>query len=81
MATIFKIIKMPVKACVAFRNKMIWLLQLKLKLLNFIEFVAIQEKISSENDLFSVIQVDSCPVPYSFKYRMDQTIYSIGGKI
>ena len=65
MAIIFKITKMPVKTCVATRNKMICLLQWKQKLLNFIYGVTIQEKISGENDPFCVIQVDSCHFPYS----------------
>ena len=51
-------LKMPVKACVATRNKMICLLQLKRTFLNVIEGVTIQEQISSENVLFCVIQVD-----------------------
>ena len=68
MAIIFKIIKMPVKACVASRNKMIFLLQLKRKSLNFIKGVTIQEKIISENVklcLIQVIQVISCYFLYS----------------
>ena len=55
----FKIIQMPGKVCDATKNKMICLLQLKRKLLHFLEGVTIQEKFSRENVLFCVIQVDS----------------------
>ena len=65
MAIMFKIIQMWVEACVGTRHKRICLLQLKWKLLNFIEGVTTQEKITSENVLFCFIQVDSCPFPYS----------------
>ena len=41
MAIIFKIIKMPVKDCVESRNKMIFVLQLKRKSLNFMEGVTV----------------------------------------
>ena len=65
MAITFKIIKRPVKSCVANINKMSCLLKLKWTFLKFIEGFTIQEKISNENVLFCVIQVYSFPIPYS----------------
>ena len=36
-------------------------------MLNCIEVVTIKEKINKENVLIHVIQVDSCPFPYSLR--------------
>ena len=53
---IFQIIKMLFKACVETKHNMICLLQLKKKLLNFMEGVTVQEKVNSENEIFCVFQ-------------------------
>ena len=45
--------------------KLLFLLQVEQKFLNFIEDVTIKEKISKERALIFVIQVVYCPFPYS----------------
>ena len=44
---------------------MVCLLQLKQKMLDFIEDVTIQERISKENVFICVIQEHYCPFPYT----------------
>ena len=64
MAIIFKIIKMT--DCVATRNKMICLFQLKRKLLNCIADVTIiEKKLAVKMSCFVLFLVDLCHFPYS----------------
>ena len=50
-----------IKAGIALHHKCICLMKFKQKLFILIEGVTLQEKISKENILICVIQVDSCP--------------------